>query len=66
MIRPCRRSLVRYVKSIKNKAILMRSAKEILKTKHNGKSNPDHVTISTTEKQQKVKAPSGNWALHPE
>jgi hypothetical protein len=55
-----------YTQSMENQVIMMRSATEIIKTRHNGKSNSVITTILARQTRQKVKALHGNCLLHPE
>ena len=66
IINPHRGGWDNYAQSMENKNILIKSTKKILKTKHNGKSNSDYMTISTRQTRQKVKALTEKQEPHPE
>jgi len=51
---------------MENKNILIKSTKEILKTKHNGKSKTGYVTISSRKTRLKAKGHTEKQKPHPE
>ncbi len=55
-----------YAQSKENQAIRIHSVREIIKTRHNGKSNSVIKTIPSHQTLQNVKALHGNCLLHPE
>ena len=55
-----------YAQSMENQAIRIHSVREIIKTRHNGKSNSVIKTIPAHQTRQNVKDLRGNCLLDPE